>query len=98
MGEGWGGAGLLFMKVELHGTGTKSPPSSTLLPPCYFWDLGQITKDPVSSPLLPCTPCMAGLGVRAEFQQLGNYSHSGLYRAFQVTVFERVSKKSPHLP
>lgn len=62
MGEGWGGAGLLFIKVELHGTGTKSPPSSTLLPPCYFWDLGQITKDPVSSPLLPCTPCMAGLG------------------------------------
>lgn len=35
MGEGWGGAGLLFIKVELHGTGTKSPPqlytASTLL-------------------------------------------------------------------
>lgn len=101
MGEGLGGAGLLSMMVELHGTGTKkipSPPPTPTASTCYFCVLGQITKGPCNITTVTMHPMYGRPGCETRVLVARKLLTSRPVLSLQVTVFERAGKKPPHLP
>lgn len=97
-GRGMGRSGLLAMKVELHGTKKSPSPHPPLLPLAIFMALGKLPSDPGTSPLLPCTLHMAGLGCETGVMTARKLLTLRPALSLQVNVFERATKKPPHLP
>lgn len=76
----------------------QAPPCALMLPLAIFVTLGKLPSDPGTSPLLPCTLRMAGLGCETGVMTARKLLTPSPALSLQVNVFERASKKPPHLP